>query len=185
MIIGILLVESSTPFKKDMFKQLYSFNGKRMIEYSIEELLPVVDHLLIITNSSCEFTSSIKNVTVLINNIPDRKASIQVGMDYLRYFKVEKVIIHDSARPFVRSEHFSKLLEYPYAQYILKLTNGLFCISDNCSVPRDNYYELCTPIAMDYLVIPGYVPDEFSDVVQCNRKFIEGNQSFLRKITLN
>ena len=186
MNVGIILAAGiSTRFNKDIFKQMYSINGKRMIEYSIDAMYPVVDNLIIVVNSKCNFSSKLPNVIVLVNDIPDRKASIQSGIRYLENFKsVAKVIIHDSARPFVTSEHFRELLKFPFAQYYLVLTNGLFCISEKRSVSRDNYIELCTPVCMDYSLLPKTVPDEWVDVIDGDKHFIEGIYSFLKKITI-
>ena len=53
MIIGIILAAgTSTRFNSDIAKQLYFINNKPIIEYSIDNMIQLVDRIIIVKNKN-------------------------------------------------------------------------------------------------------------------------------------
>ena len=208
--VGLLLAGGySSRFNSSVPKQLYAFNEKLLIEYSIELLVKHLDTIIIVTNSKCylQITNLLvrKNYTnkifVIQNDINCRLESIECGLNYINnnipniHFK--NIIIHDSARPFIPDDYIINLLSNTkyYSQYCLKLTNGL--IDDRLNtLDRDKYLELCSPICMNYNLC-SYIffrfitkkhrnVHEFIDILSIYRVTIDllyGEYKYLKKIT--
>lgn len=201
-------------------KQLYPINSIPVINYSIEIMRNILDEIIIVTNSNNY--NKIKdiaeafdcNINVVINDVNCRTRSINAGLEYIKNTKkympmCANVIIHDSARPFVKENHIKTLIEssskYLYSQYCLKLVNGL-CKKDYIGyniVNRDDYIEICTPICINYnlfdFVFTNYmnstnstnstniVSNEFIpilDILRIEYNMIEGKYNYLKKITM-
>jgi 2-C-methyl-D-erythritol 4-phosphate cytidylyltransferase len=208
--IGILLAAgTSSRFNADTPKQLYAINNNSIISYSINSLINIIDELIIITNTPCynEIKELIKDnnkITLLINDINYRIISIKTGLVYInnKYPNINKVIIHDSARPYVTENQFKKILEitdkYEYTQYYLKLINGLVKKENTNYIirNRDNYIEICTPICCNfnlyYFVFMNYIANKNSftnepitilNLMNIKYELIQGQHKYLRKIT--
>lgn len=193
-------------------KQLFNLNSKPLILYSIESIIntTLIDYLIIITNTKCfdEINLIIgsnlyynkKTIKILINDIDCRLKSIQTGLDYinLNIPNLNNIIIHDSARPFVPSEYFYKIISSNtlYSHYSLKLTNGL--IDEKFNVyDRNKFIEICSPICIKYSIYKfifekfiGYSNNYTCEPIQIFKIYnfsdiniIYGKYKYLKKIT--
>jgi 2-C-methyl-D-erythritol 4-phosphate cytidylyltransferase len=204
MNIGILLAAGkSTRFDSKNPKQLYEIDNKPIISYSIDVMSECLDELVIVSNSHCaEKILPSKNTTIVINDIDCRLSSIKAALNYIENKEVKNIVIHDSARPFIKKEHIENLLisceSFLYSQYVLKIVNGLvkktksgYEISD-----RTQFIELCTPQAVDYKLYdyifrkyidePNKVTCELLpilDKLEIKYNLINGSVKHLRKIT--
>ena len=201
MNIGILLAAGqSSRFQGSTPKQLYPINGKPMICHSIDILTRFLDELVIVTNSACyEQVCKLTRHAVLMNDVDCRLQSIRVALEHIDKQKSANILIHDAARPFITSSHVTELLSrtdtYQYAQYCLKLTNGLLKKkkSNYELVNRDQFVELCTPQIVDYktltLAFKNHITPKnceilpFAKLLQIKYDLIEGHYKHLRKIT--
>ena len=136
----------------------------------------------------------IKNSYDLYNNSL-RRMHIEPTQDTLQ------IIIHDAARPFINENHIKDLLnnlndKCLYSQYYLKLVNGLYNAKSKEMVNRDDYIEICTPLVSDfdlyYSIFMKYINNpcriayehiSVMDKYKYKYKLVEGNNSYLRKIT--
>lgn len=194
MIIGIILAAgTSSRFKSETPKQLYSINNKPIIEYSIDNMVDLVDKLIIVVNSSIIIpnldtdTGVNSKIVILKNNINQRKATLNIAIKYIKdnFVNTEKVIIHDANRPFVTKLYFENLINSSkkYIQYALKLTNGLYNIETNLSTNRDNFIEVCTPICISDSILKIQETDEIINSIEIKPEFLFGNYNVLKKIT--
>jgi len=189
MIIGIILAAgTSSRFKSDTPKQLYSINNKIIIEYSIDNMINLVDRIIIVKNKNIILPfSNTSKMVILENNINHRKDSLNIAIKYIKdnFINTQKVIIHDAARPYVTQLYFEKLLQNTgkYTQYILQLTNGLYNIETNSPVNRDAYIELCTPICISFDILKIQETDEIINSIDIKPDFIYGHYNILKKIT--
>jgi len=189
MIIGIILAAgTSSRFNSETPKQLYSVNNKPIIEYSIDNMIDLVDKLIIVINENIIITNyNISKIVILENNINQRKASLNTAIIYIKdnFINTEKVIIHDAARPFVTKLYFENIINNnkKYIQYALKLTNGLYNIETNIPANRDSYIELCTPICISYNILKIQETDEIIDSIDIKPEFLFGHYNIIKKIT--
>jgi len=171
MNIGILLAAgTSSRFDNDKLKQLYILNEIPIVEYSIKVMLNTLEKIIIITNTKCyeeikNISNKYKNISIIINDINCRLESLEKGLEYLNqnynynyyYNNIKNVIIHDAARPYITDIYIKDLLKACekkiYAQYYLKLVNGLAKKNNlNYEIKdRDEYIEICNPICIDYI----------------------------------
>lgn len=194
MIIGIILAAgTSSRFKSETPKQLYSINNKPIIEYSIDNMIDLVDKLVIVINSSIIIPNLVTDtgvnskIVILENNINQRKATLNIAIKYIKdnFVNTEKVIIHDANRPFVTKLYFENLINSSkkYIQYALKLTNGLYNIEINLPTDRDKFIELCTPICISDDILKIQETDEIINSIEIEPEFLFGNYNVLKKIT--
>lgn len=225
-IAVILAAGTSQRFLQQTPKQLHLLNNKPIINYSIETFLNTenpISLILIVTNSKCyEEMLNIKNqyymyskvkMVFLINDVSCRIESINTALNFIKNnWKTTgiqnnqlNIIIHDSARPFIKPIHIDKLLNQMYgnivySQYYLKLVNGLLCLENHQTINRDNYIEICTPLCINYAVLKnlmknyinkknsagGRIYYEFIPILKdigLQYTFLEGHHNYLRKIT--
>jgi len=206
--VGIILAGGhSSRFGLDVIKQLYIVGELPVILYSVEAM-KFLDKIIIISNSRCceqikKLVEGYINIVVLTNDIDCRLESLWCGLKYIEQNikDVGRVVVHDAARYLIKSNHIECLLTYEnisYVQYILKLTNGLFCINNPTydEPNRDDYVELVTPICINfnlaYYIFSHYMmPDnrisyEFLNIIRLmglTYKLVEGHYNFLKKIT--
>lgn len=207
--VGILLAAgTSSRFNHELPKQLYIINDRAVIAYSIDALISFVDKLIIITNTNCfneikKMINGMDKIIILKNDYDCRLKSIELSLSFINdnFNNINKLIVHDSARPFIKSKHIEQLMNisnnYHYCQYYMKLFNGLYSNETNEMVDRDKYIEICTPIVSDfklfYSIFNNYIIDKnrityehisILDIMKINYKLVEGNYSYLRKITV-
>ena len=196
-ICVILAAGNSTRFGD--YKQLYSLNGKPIINHSIDIFDKCVDEILIVTNSNC--ISKIKtNHKIIVSDNDSRLKSIQSSIDFIGDKYIDNIIIHDAARPFITTEYVNALIESTknnhHSQYYLKLVNGLAKRTNNgWEIPnREDYIELCTPQCTEYDTFKWIFRNFIESNKECeilplvsklNKKsnLIEGHYKYLRKIT--
>ena len=212
MKVCILLAGGlSTRFKDSHVKQLFKINNKPVIEYSMDILDKIMDIIIIVTNSTIqseilELIEYRPKFKLIINDINCRLKSIETALIYIRenYDLVSNIIIHDSARPFIKSEHIIKLQTnyengFLYSQYYLKLVNGLLKKDTYTfeTVDRDEFLEICTPVCIDfelfYFLFMNYIADPVDrivweiipllDLMKIEYDLIEDHIKYLRKIT--
>jgi 2-C-methyl-D-erythritol 4-phosphate cytidylyltransferase len=204
--IGVILAAgTSTRFNYKVPKQLYKINGIPIIMYSINAMINLLNKIIIVTNSTCydQIYNLIKDndkVTVLINDENCRLESINVAINHVKKDNIKNIIIHDAARPYITEECISKLLSSCesslYAQYYMKLVNGLFNKETNKMVNRDDYVEICTPIVANfelfYFIFMNYICKEkrivyehipILTILGIKYDLIEGSYENLKKIT--
>ncbi len=211
MNIGILLsAGTSSRFGSQTSKQLFVIDKKPMICYSLDSMLEILDHVIIVVNNLCylEIAEIIKNryldqqsqITLVINNLNHRMESIKSGFQLItsnqQFSMCQSVMIHDVARPYITAMYIQRLLQsnqsHIYSQYCLKLTNGLALKYANIYEPvdRDQYVELCTPICIQYpelvKIMKNQPIDEFLPIVNqlgYSVNLIDGDYKHLHKIT--
>ncbi len=188
----LLAAGTSSRFSQSMqvSKVLYLLDNKPVITYSIDAIKDHVEEIIIVTNSKLqqEITNIVNNnyksnnIKIVINNINDRLISIKTGLNFINNnFDtniINNIIVHDSARPFIKSEHIDMLLEsnktYDFSQYCMKLTNGLCVQIDNSNnyqaIDRNKYLELCTPVCSKYNL---YYDVFMIDIMQSNGEIYE------------
>jgi len=203
-------------------KQLYLLNKKPIINHSIDIFLDTnLDISLIIVvintkyykemlNIKKQYYRNNTNIVFLINDVDCRIESINNAIKYInRNYDITEnninTIIHDSARPFINSNHITVLLnqmtdKIVYSQYYLKLNNGLMNLENHQIVNRNDYVEICTPLCANYSVIKklmeNYINKTDSNGHRIHYEFIpllkelgleytllEGHYCYLRKIT--
>jgi len=191
-------------------KQLYLLNNLPVIMHSVNAMVDILDELIIITNSNCYeeikyMTSNYTNITLIVNDVNCRLESIGIGLNYLRnkHDNVKNIVIHDSARPFIKQYHIQELIDscdtYLYSQYYLKLVNGL-CKKEYSNLKmldRDEYIEICTPLAsnfdMFHFIFMNYINKQnrityehisILDMLKIKYNLIIGNHTYLKKITV-
>jgi len=211
MNVGILLAAgNSTRFGSP--KQLTYIGDKMIIEHSLETLSEL-DKVIIVTNPKCYETiskirfqvnpssssllsprelGSPRNVILISEGT--REDSIKKGLKFLwnTGWNINKVIVHDAARPFVTKSQVALLLQGEfYSQFVLKLTNGLAIMSNGKAEPldRNKYFELCTPVMISFELACKYLSGqyfEFLDILNeqgINYSLHMGCYRELRKIT--
>jgi 2-C-methyl-D-erythritol 4-phosphate cytidylyltransferase len=193
----------------NIMKQVYPLCDRPLISFSIEKFYEYSDYVIIITNTNCynqiiqiinkEHHTQKHKIIVLINDINCRLESIDVGLGYVKnnLENINKVIIHDTARPFLSKEYIKNIITNTkfYSQYSLVLTNGLVDNNYN-TLNRDNYFEICSPICIDYdlciFVFDKFIrkknryTHEFIDILKLYKiemNFIQGKYKYLKKIT--
>lgn len=207
---GILLAAGSgSRFNHNIPKQLFVFNNKPIITYSLDILTKTLDKIIVVTHTNYLF--HIKNIVdthplshkihIITNDFNCRLKSIEVGLDYIyhSYYNILNIIIHDSARPFIKKNHIETLLfsnnTYLYSQFCLKLLNGL--LQNNSIIPnRDDFLELCTPLCINfdlcYFIFKNYISStnrityEFIPILhllKLDYNLIYGEKQELQKIT--
>jgi 2-C-methyl-D-erythritol 4-phosphate cytidylyltransferase len=199
---GILLAGgNSTRFGSSTVKQLYILEGMPIILHSLKIMSSLLDIVVIITNSKSFFMiekliKNYTNVKLLINDIDCRLESIFTGLKYLSTMSINKVIIHDSARPYIKDYHIHNLLKSTkkYTHYCAKITNGLFNYNI-ADINRDDYVQLCSPLSINYnlayFIYKYYmnkhrITSEFIYIIKLlgvEYEFIFDSETFLKKIT--
>ena len=206
MIISIILAGGkSTRFGKKN-KLFHYINNEKVIVKSVNSLYNISNLIIIVCNSKnykkIYKLCNKKKINFVINDRDNRIDSIKKGYNYinknLNTSTVDKIIIHDAARPFISENYINKIAkdDFKYSQYYLKLTNGLAKIKNKKTnkykaVDRSKYIELTTPIAINFELLQN-IMNNFEDIVEflpilnnlkIKYNLIEGRMKYLRKIT--
>lgn len=115
-------------FKSRISKQLMSLNGKPVVQYCIDTIEPLVDELIIVSNSQYKDYKCVQA----------GKTRSESAYNGVMATTGDYIIIHDGARPFVRPENIQRIKEL--------LLMGNDCV-DTVSPIIDGYVENC--ISMD------------------------------------
>jgi 2-C-methyl-D-erythritol 4-phosphate cytidylyltransferase len=200
MNVGIILAAGkSSRFNNSIPKQLYTINGKPIINHSIDILNQLLDEVIIITNSTC-YSQIITNNEILVNDVDDRIKSIKTALDYLND-DYSNILIHDAARPFITKDCINNLIESQknnfHSQYYLPIVNGLAKIGESGSweIPnRDEYIQLCSPQITNFKLFKSIFREYIESNIYCevlpivsklkyDYNLILGDDKYLRKIT--
>jgi len=200
MNVGIILAAGkSSRFNNSIPKQLYTINGKPIINHSIDILNQLLDEVIIITNSTC-YSQIITNNKILVNDVDDRIKSIKTALDYLND-DYSNILIHDAARPFITKDCINNLIESQknnfHSQYYLPIVNGLAKINESGSweIPnRDEYIQLCSPQITNFKLFKSIFREYIESNIYCevlpivsklkyDYNLILGDDKYLRKIT--
>jgi len=200
MNVGIILAAGkSSRFNNSIPKQLYTINGKPIINHSIDILNQLLDEVIIITNSTC-YSQIITNNEILVNDVDDRIKSIKTALDYLND-DYSNILIHDAARPFITKDCINNLIESQknnfHSQYYLSIVNGLAKINESGSweIPnRDKYIQLCSPQITNFKLFKSIFREYIESNIYCevlpivsklkyDYNLILGDDKYLRKIT--
>ncbi len=199
--IGIILASGiGQRFNAKIPKQIIKLNKRLIIEYSVNAMKKL-DKIIIITNDICYkkilYLKQKYNVEIICKNTNSRNESIYESLMYIKKYNPLNVILHDSARPYIKIDHISKLInlskKYDYIQYCMKLINGLGKIDNGKIIPvdRSKYIELCTPICMNYKkcinLYNSSTIELFDDMNKLNIKYkiVYDVSYYLKKITYN
>jgi len=109
-------------FKSKISKQLMSLNGKPVVQYCIDTIEPLVDELIIVSNSQYKDYKCVQA----------GKTRSESAYNGVMATTGDFVIIHDGARPFLRSETITKIKDM--------LLEGYDCV-DTVSPIVDGYIE--------------------------------------------
>ncbi len=155
MNIGIVLAAGvSERFQSKVHKQYLKLNGKEVIYYALNEMheSDCFDKIITVVDEEeykCGYIAKKYNVECVPGG-DKRNKSIKSALNYIKdtYKDVQKIVIHDCARPFVKSATFRKFIELldEYEAVIMTATitdslgwgNGEF-------IDRKNYFLIQTP----------------------------------------
>jgi ribitol-5-phosphate 2-dehydrogenase (NADP+) / D-ribitol-5-phosphate cytidylyltransferase len=128
-------------FGSSIPKPFMSLNGKSVLQYSIDVFEPLVDEIVVVTNKKY------KNYKC-VSGGDKRSDSVYKG---LKATSGDYVIIHDGARPFLRSETVEKIKEH--------LLNNIDCV-DTATPIIDGFVEDGVSISKKGKMI-GLTPEGF------------------------
>jgi 2-C-methyl-D-erythritol 4-phosphate cytidylyltransferase len=171
--IAILLSGGfSSRFNSSTLKQLYNYNSIPLFLHSLKILSRTLDIVVVIVNSLCfndikysiekDCTLNKCQIYLSTNDENCRMESIYNGLCFIQNNledeNISNLIIHDAARPFIKEKHITDLLnliseENLYAQYFLKLVNGLLKKNESAyyeEVNREEFIEICTPVCINF-----------------------------------
>ncbi len=133
-------------------KQFLLLNGKKVIDYSIEKFLKLVDEVVIVCHK--DYISELKDEYNLpvVSGGDTRQLSVKNGLTYLLDKSVDFVAIHDSARPLFDVElvvkMFNMVMEKGAVIPVSKVNSSLCEVFDGevkGYIPRDRVYNIETP----------------------------------------
>lgn len=163
-IAMILSSGTGQRFGSPIPKQYNLIDGKMVVEYVIDQVKlsnDIDDIVFVATNMDYAKPLCEKYNLKLVSGGDTRSISIANGLDFVKnnYPNVDKIIVFDSARPFISFEiisEFLKLLnEYDAVITASKITDSLGDY-ENHNINRDNYYLIQAPEAFKFDIIYKY-----------------------------
>ena len=111
----ILASGQSKRFNSVKPKQFIKYKNKALFEHSIDKAIDskLFKKIILVTNNKKQIKKNYSKNVVIINGGKERSDSSLLGLNYIKKFKPNNVLIHDAARP-----NFSKGL-------LIKLINSL------------------------------------------------------------
>lgn len=155
--MGVILAGGvGTRFNGDIPKQYMKLNGKEIIAYSIDAFKSskLLDELICVVNEAeyQEKNIQTKYNVICIKGGKSRNESLYNAIIFINkyYPNCEKVLIHEAARPFIKSEIIDKYLmlldDYDAVVTASKITDSLGTINGQ-HVDRNNYCLIQAPEA--------------------------------------
>jgi 2-C-methyl-D-erythritol 4-phosphate cytidylyltransferase/2-C-methyl-D-erythritol 2,4-cyclodiphosphate synthase len=162
----IVAAGQGTRLSAELPKQYLKINGQSLLEISINKFLahPEIDAVAVVISPEQQhfYDQHIKPHARLLpptSGGKERQDSVSLGLEYIKQYKPQKVLIHDAARIFLEPEYISKLLRAldrkiaaalvtPIADTIRYITGDT-----NRIVSRENIYATQTPQAFRYQII--------------------------------
>lgn len=160
----ILSAGSGQRFNDNLPKQYHKINDRMVVEYVIDEVKKskLIDDVVFVASNFYLAISLCEQYDMrFVEGGKTRSISIANGLDYIKehYPNVEKIIVFDSARPFVKSylisEYMDLLDEYDGVITTCAITDSLGDYENN-NINRDNYYLIQAPEAFKFRVIYEY-----------------------------
>lgn len=150
----------------DIPKQYIPLAGKRLLRYTVKPFVnhPAIDAVRVIIHPDDrelyeEATHGLALLEPVIGG-ERRQDSVCIGLESLKEFNPQKILIHDGARPFVTSRLISHILEaleeHPAVIPALPVTDTLKRVDENTvatTIDRTNVYQVQTPQGFDYATI--------------------------------
>ncbi len=188
-------------FNSKLPKQYINYNGKMMIEHSIDKAIEskiFKKIIIVINNNHRKYLRKIKNNKILIiNGGKERRDSSLKALKFIKKFKPNKVFIHDGARPnfsitLLKKLNIELIKNNAVVPYIN--TNNSVKLKSNSRIlnlDRNQIYLTQTPQCFDYKILyklsinnKSKVTDECSLFAKNNLKvkFIKG-EIINKKIT--
>ena len=163
MSIAALIVAggSSKRFVSDTPKQFHIFKGDTIINYSIKKFLNNKNISRIIISIEKKSYSKysdfvVKNKKIIIvNGGKTRALSVLNGLIKANRLKIDKILIHDAARPFFPPKLINLQIKYlkKFKAVIPALESLSTIVFNNKIIPRDEVLQIQTPQAFDFKTI--------------------------------
>jgi 2-C-methyl-D-erythritol 4-phosphate cytidylyltransferase/2-C-methyl-D-erythritol 2,4-cyclodiphosphate synthase len=147
---------SGTRFSDPLPKQYHLLkNGKSILENTVKTFTehPLIDQVVVVVG---------QNHNVKLDGVflcyggQTRQESVRNGLNFLKAYRPQNVLIHDAVRPFISSELISqviqKLNDYEAVDIALPITDTLKTYSGQ-TIPRDEIYMTQTPQGFHFDVI--------------------------------
>ena len=185
-------------FKSDTLKQFHIFNGKPLINHSIEKAIKskIFKEIILVTNSKIKKPKE-KSIKV-IKGGSERFKSSKKALEYIKNKKFKNVYIHDAARPNFSIKLLKKLkknlkknkavVPYINTDHSVKYKNG----SNILNLKRENLILTQTPQCFDFKTLyklsncnKNFISDEATLFVKNNLKikFIKGEENNIKITT--
>ncbi len=162
----IVAAGQGTRLSADLPKQYLKINGQTLLEISINKFLahPEIDAVIVVISPEQQdlYDQHIKPHAKLLpptSGGKERQDSVCLGLESIKQYKPQKVLIHDAARIFLEPEYISKLLRTLDTKIAAALVTPLadtirYITKDaNKIVSRENIYATQTPQAFRYPII--------------------------------
>lgn len=155
MNIGVILAAGiGSRFNSSVHKQYLKLNGKEVVYYSIMQMREahLIDKIILVVDKE-EYESGYIAKKYNVECIPGgdrRNISIKNAIDYIHEFypETDKVVFHDSVRPFAKSSLFNRiirLLDKHDGVVTVKSISDTLADKDLRYVNRDEYTLVKTP----------------------------------------
>ena len=187
-VLVILAGGKGTRFHGDVPKQYTRIAGKKLLDYSIEEMSRSrqTDQLLVVLDDSPEEIGAVRARGLsVVPGGKDRAHSFQNALDHVKekLSGCKKIIFHEAARPLVTSDvidHYFELLEeYDYVESCKKINDSLGSyVLERCR--REDYYLIQAPEAYRFSTLLQYYDCESEIYFAAHQfpSFIRGCQYF-------
>lgn len=155
-IVVILAGGSGSRFGANIPKQYLKINGKEVLSYSIEaaKRSRYTDIVLVVCDK--KYQRRIKDMydVEVCDGGATRNLSVKKALDLIKEkYNCEKIIVHDSARPLIKSENFDdyfmRLDEYDCVATTQKIVDSLGSY-DNIYENRERFFLIQAPEAMRF-----------------------------------
>ena len=179
-------------FKSNTLKQFHIFNGKPLINHSIEKAIKskIFKEIIVVTNSKIKKPKD-KSIKV-IKGGSERFESSKKALAYIKKKKFKNVYIHDAARPNFSIKLLQKLkkelvnnkavIPYINTDHSAKYKNG----SNLTNLKRENLILTQTPQCFDFKTLytlssnnKNFITDEATLFIESKQKikFIKGEEN--------
>lgn len=155
-IVVILAGGSGSRYGGDIPKQYLKINGKEVLSYSIEaaKCSRYTDIILVVCDKKYQRRIKDQYNVEVCDGGATRNLSVKNALDFIKgKFNCEKIIVHDSARPLIKSgnfdDYFTKLDEYDCVITTQKIVDSLGSY-DNIYENRERFFLIQAPEAMRF-----------------------------------
>ena len=166
MNVAILLAAGKGErMSENVPKQFLEIEGRMLFEYPLSTFLKseAIDGVVIVTRREwfevVEKRVFHEKVLGIVEGGDTRSQSVRSALEFLEKFSPSYVLVHDSARPFLRKKHVSEVLrrarETGAATLALKNADALVRVENDRIeyIPRKGVYRILTPQAFSYEIL--------------------------------